>query len=120
VSLVVDGNLEQKPEACHCVQCRKQTGNLMMDVNIRKDCLTVRGDEYVAWYRSSENVERGFCSVCGSTLFWKPDLPGYEWIGVALGLFDEPCGAKIAKHTFVGDKGDYYDILDGMPQSDGY
>ncbi len=31
-----------------------------------------------------------------------------------------PTGTRLAKHTFVGDKGDYYDINDGAKQSDSY
>ena len=41
-----------------------------------------------------------------------------EWIAIALGLFDEATGLQIAKHTFVKDKGDYYEIPEGAEQSD--
>jgi hypothetical protein len=33
-----------------------------------------------------------------------------------MGAFDEPTGTKLAVHIFVADKGDYYDIADGVPQ----
>jgi len=33
---------------------------------------------------------------------------------------EPPTGVRLAKHTFVGDKGDYYDIDDGLPQSQSY
>ena len=36
------------------------------------------------------------------------------------GSFERPSGLRLVKHTFVGDKGDYYDITDGVPQSDSY
>lgn len=32
-------------------------------------------------------------------------------------LFDAPTGARLARHTFVRDKGDYCDIDDSLPQS---
>jgi hypothetical protein len=89
-------------------------------VNVRRDALTIYGSEHVKWYQSSEKVQRGFCSNCGSTLFWSPTIAGYDWIAVAMGLLDTPSGLRLAKHTFVGDKGDYYDITDGLPQSDAY
>ena len=120
VTLTVRGELEHSPEACHCSQCRKQSGSFLTAVNVRKTALTIDGEEQVRWYRSSENVERGFCGNCGSTLFWKPLMDGYEWIAVAGGLFDQPLGRKLVKHTFVGDKGDYYDLGDGVAQSDSY
>jgi hypothetical protein len=58
--------------------------------------------------------------VCGSTLFWKPIIEGYEWTGVAMGCIDTPLSVRISKHTFVGDKGGYYDINDGAPQREAY
>jgi hypothetical protein len=120
VSFEVEGTLERAPEACHCSQCRKQTSHFFAAVNVRRTALTLRGGDKVTWYRSSAQVQRGFCSVCGSALFWNPTIEGYEWIGIAMGLFDSPTGTRLAKHTFVGDKGDYYDIDDGLPQSQSY
>jgi hypothetical protein len=53
-------------------------------------------------------------------LLWSPTLEGYEFVAVAMGVFEGPTSLRLAKHTFVGDKGDYYDIDDGLPQSDSY
>ena len=120
VHLEIQEPLEHSPEACHCSQCRKQTGSFLIAVNVRRTALRVEGNESVAWYQSSEKVQRGFCRVCGSTLFWKPNIEGYEWTGVAMGCIDTPLSLRISKHTFVGDKGGYYDINDGAPQSEAY
>ena len=120
VRLEIDEPLEHAPEACHCSQCRKQTGSFLIAVNVRRSALRVHGSESVAWYRSSAEVERGFCRVCGSTLFWKPTIDGYQWTSVAMGCIDTPVSLRIAKHTFVGDKGGYYDIDDGAPRSGGH
>jgi len=120
VQLEIDEPLEQAPEACHCSQCRKQTGSFLIAVNVRRTALRVRGNESVTWYQSSEEVQRGFCSACGSTLFWKPVMPGYEWTSVAMGCIDTPLNLRISKHTFVADKGGYYEINDGALQREGY
>ena len=120
VTILVEGQLEHQPEACHCVACRKQSGNFLTSVNVRNSKLTIQGNENVGWYESYKKVARGFCSRCGSTLFWKPNLEGYEWIAVAMGLFDERTGTRISKHTFVGEKGDYYDIDDGLTESEDF
>jgi hypothetical protein len=111
---------EHAPEACHCTQCRKQSGHVLAAVNVRRDTLRVHGNDKVTWYKSSDKVERGFCSICGSTLFWKPTIDGYEYIAVAMGTLDTPTKMSLSRHTFVGDKGDYYEIADGLPQSDSY
>lgn len=120
VGLEIDEPLEKAPEACHCSQCRKQTGNYFVGVNVRRTALRVTGEERVTWYASSETVRRGFCSVCGSVLFWKPTIPGYEWTGVTLGCLDTSMKLVVGKHTFVADKGSYYEITDGAPQRDAY
>jgi hypothetical protein len=120
VSFEVDGPLEHQPEACHCSQCRKQTSHVFVGVNVRRNALTVHGGDRVTWYRSSDKAQHGFCSVCGSALFWNPTIDGYEFIGIAMGAFEAPTGVRLAKHVFVGDKGDYYEIDDGLPQSQCY
>jgi hypothetical protein len=99
VRLEVREPLERAPEACHCTQCREQTGTYLIAAYIRRSALKVLGKASVAWYRSSATVERGFCRACGSTLFWRPDLPGYEWTGVAMGCFDTPLDVSLAKHS---------------------
>ena len=108
------------PEACHCKQCRKQSGHVLAAVNVKRDSLRVHGNDKVTWYKSSDQVERGFCSICGSTLFWRPTIDGYQYTAVAMGVLEAPTGMKLSKHTFVGDKGDYYELADGLPQSDSY
>jgi hypothetical protein len=121
VRIAVASAPEHPPEACHCGMCRKQSGHYLAAVNVLKTDLTVEGDDSVAWFRSSEKVRRGFCSVCGSTLFWAPVMDGYRHIAVAMGLFDKSTSMRIAKHTFVGDKGDYYELPDdGAVRSEGY
>ncbi len=34
-----------------------------------------------------------------------------------MGAFDTPTGTHLTKHIFVADKGDYYEISDGLPQN---
>lgn len=101
--------------ACHCGQCRKQTGSFYMATNAPDEALSITGGEYLKWYQSSENAKRGFCSNCGSALFWKhKDDP---FTSIMAGCFEPPTGLKLSRHIFVSDKGDYYDIDDGLPQS---
>ena len=106
------------PDACHCSQCRKQSGHYWASTNVPTSALTIDGEHKVSWYQSSEKVRRGFCSTCGSFLFWDP--LEHDVIAVAMGAFDKPTGTKLHVHIFVDDKGDYYDISDGLPQRPGY
>ena len=120
VKIEIEGALEHAPEACHCRQCRKHTGHFIAGLNVRRSNLTIRGGENVGWCQSSDKVRRGFCTTCGSTLFWDPTIDNYEWTAVAMGLFDQSTGLRLTKHTFVADKGDYYEIGDGEPQHQGF
>jgi len=113
VRFEVEGALPT-PDACHCSQCRRQSGHYWASTDVLRTALTIEGAGNVTWYRSSDRVRRGFCRRCGSVLFWDPD--GRERIAVAMGAFDPPTGARLGKHIFVADKGDYYDIGDGLPQ----
>jgi hypothetical protein len=117
VRVEIEGGLELQPQACHCTQCRKQTGHFLAAVNVRRNALRVHGDKKVRWYQSSDKGRRGFCQDCGSTLFWDADIEGYEYIAIAMGLIDGPTHTQISKHTFVEDKGDYYELDDGIPHS---
>ena len=106
-------------EACHCVQCRKWTGHFLTSTEVQRSALTVDGEENLTWYHSSEKVRRGFCAKCGASLFFDPlDHEKHNWIGISMGAFDTPTETKLALHIFVAEKGDYYEITDGLPQNE--
>jgi hypothetical protein len=100
--------------ACHCSQCRRQTGHFYAATNVADEGLDVEGGESVTWYRASETASRGFCRTCGSALFWKGD--GSTHTSIMAGVFDQPTGLRIGVHIFCADKGDYYEIDDSAPQ----
>jgi hypothetical protein len=114
VNLEVDGDLP-RPDACHCSQCPKHSGHIFASTDVPRAALTVHGGDNVTWFRSSEKVRRGFCSTCGSSLFWDPIQR--DWIGIAMGAFDLPTNTRLSIHVHVADKGDYYEIVDGLPQN---
>lgn len=102
-------------DACHCAMCRKASGHFWASADVPKEALTIEDAQgALRWYDSSEKVRRGFCGTCGSQLFWDP-IHGRS-IAFAMGALDGPTGLKLSKHIFVGSKGDYYEIADGLPQ----
>jgi len=117
VRFTVSGELHA-PDACHCSLCRRQSGHYWASTNVKRTALMLEGGDKVTWYQSSQKVRRGFCSICGAFLFWDPT--DMDIIAIGMGAFDRPTGTRLAKHIFVADKGDYYDIADGLPKSDGY
>jgi len=113
VTFTVSGALGAA-SACHCSQCRKQTGLYYASTNVATADLEVRGQENIGWYQSSAEARRGFCRVCGSALFWASD--DADTISVMAGLFDDPGDLKIGYHIFCADKASFYEINDGLPQ----
>lgn len=103
-------------DACHCSQCRKQSGHYWASTNVDRATLTLEGEENLTWYKSSAQASRGFCSVCGSALFWQAKSKPKR-LAIAMGAFDQPTKTKLGIHIFVADKGDYYEIADGLPQN---
>lgn len=93
---------------CHCTQCRKQTGHHFAAPVISRSGFRMTGESALSWYQSSADARRGFCSKCGSTLFWEKQ--GLETIDILAGGIDGPLGTQIDVHVYVGDKGDYYEI----------
>jgi hypothetical protein len=99
---------------CHCSQCRRQSGHYFASTNAADDHLEISGADKITWFQSSEDARRGFCSLCGSGLFWKHRKRDY--MSILAGAFDLPSGLKGASHIFMADKGDYYEVQDGLPQ----
>lgn len=104
----------QGASMCHCGQCRKQSGGIWSSAFVPEADLTITGP--VSWFASSDTAKRGICPRCGSFLFWKAH--DEDTISFSLGSVDGPTGLRLSKHIFVADKGDYYEIADGVPQKD--
>ena len=101
--------------ACHCGQCRRTSGHHVAATSAIRSEIEVTGS--VTWFASSPEARRGFCGVCGSTLFW--ERLGGDRISISAGTLDGATGLRMRGHIFVADKGDYYAIADGLPQAGG-
>jgi hypothetical protein len=77
------------------------------------DDLALLEDRALAWYVADDR-ERGFCRECGASLFWRRAGSGNT--SISAGTLDEPTGLRTVAHIFVDSKGDYYDIVDELPQ----
>ncbi len=107
---------------CHCKQCRQWGGHAWASVGGGvKNLAFSKGEDKLKWYESSDFARRGFCSECGSSLFWQAHkLDDHkDHIAIAAGCIDELGDNHISKHIFCAHKGDYYEIgEDGVPQLD--
>lgn len=100
--------------ACHCTQCRKLSGHFAASFDVDEAALQWQSRS-VTEYASPAGGLRGFCSTCGSSLYFRLDCA----FSVEAGSVDNPTGGHLTRHIFTADKGDYYGLTDGLPQSPG-
>ncbi len=103
---------------CHCSQCRRMSGHHWAATHALWSDLSFTNDAGLTWYTSSDWAKRGFCSACGSSLFYR--LNDEDGVGIAAGCLDGPTGFIAGKHIFTADKGDYYTIANDAPHIEKY
>lgn len=99
--------------ACHCSQCRKTSGHYSASFDARESDL-VWHSRKVSEYRGPGGSQRGFCPTCGSKLYFRATDGAFS---VEAAAIDAPSGGQLSAHIFTADKGDYYGLDDGLPQS---
>ncbi|TDR18454.1 GFA family protein [Marinicella litoralis] len=91
--------------ACHCNMCRKWVGGPFMAVDCGSEVGFI-GHEYIGRYASSEWAERGFCTQCGSALFYKLKESGQYML--AAGILDLENQLHFDHQVFIDEKPNYY------------
>ena len=99
---------------CHCTMCVNLHGGPGPHSKALKSDISLLEDRGLRWYRTSDIARRGFCGECGASLFWEPD--NQEGTGILAGSLDQPTGLKTMGHIFVGEKPDFVEITDQLPQ----
>lgn len=87
---------------CHCSWCRRAHGaGYVTWVGVPEATFRlVRGQRELRWYESSRRSRRGFCSSCGSTLFFATEAAPGE-IHLAAGNIVEGLSGSPQAHVFV-------------------
>jgi hypothetical protein len=94
---------------CHCSRCRRTHGHVAAYSACAREDLTLVEERGMRWY-ADDDRERGFCSQCGASVFWR--APGRETVSVAAGTLDAPTGLRTVGQIFVASAGDYYALPD--------
>lgn len=109
---------------CHCSVCRRVHGAIFVTLSLfpRK---AFHYDKQVGLgtYDTSASVHRHFCKNCGCNV--TIDLDGFpELIAIATGTIDNGANpghpAETYRHAFVTSKVPWYDINDGVRQTEGF
>ena len=91
--------------ACHCRMCRRWGGGPFMEIDCGVD-VQFGGSDYISVFDSSDWAERGFCSNCGTHLFYR--LKGSGQHMVPVGLFEESENLAFDMQVFIDEKPEYY------------
>jgi hypothetical protein len=94
---------------CHCERCRRFTGHHMaataanvsdMEVEDAGGCLR--------WFWPVPEAGYAFCSVCGSSLFWKSSRT-QDRMSICAGVLDPPTGLKTVQAWWTSEASDYHE-----------
>ena len=92
---------------CHCGMCRRWTGGTFMAVDCGTD-VEIENEDKLGVYSSSDWGERIFCSLCGTSLFWRM-RDGSETV-VAAQAFDDPGAFAFTSQIYIDEKPGNYDF----------
>ena len=93
---------------CHCSMCRRFSGSAFATFGTvdQSDFQWLSGKDLLKVYPSSEQAERGFCSHCGSSLFYRLRGKGSS-IEIALGALDGNPDVNIDAHIYCKNRPDW-------------
>lgn len=95
--------------------CRKHSGApILAFVHFPKDSFRwLKGEP--TRYQSSQFAQRGFCSLCGSTLTMHEQVLD-DRVQVAVGSLDDPGRVKVDDHVWTQEKISWFEIDDKLPR----
>lgn len=103
-------------EACHCIMCRTWGGGPLLSVECG-DSAVIEGEAHVTVYGSSDWAERGFCSRCGTHLFYRLKRGGV--FAVPVGVLEPGTPWELTKEIFIDHRPDYYAFANPTEQLTG-
>jgi hypothetical protein len=91
--------------ACHCGMCRRWSGGSAF-FSAASRGVVFTGEDHITRYDSSPWAQRGFCSRCGSTLFYF--LKPTKTFMMSVGAFDDSTEFRLVREIFIDRKPDGY------------
>ncbi|MGO2391199.1 GFA family protein [Halomonas sp. AOP12-C2-37] len=98
---------------CHCKECQTAIGAAFnARVLMRIEDVSITGP--ISTFYSSETLERGSCSRCGSSIFSRRTSAGV--IGLTAGSLDDSSLFNPDMHFWISSKQSWLEIADELPQ----
>ena len=112
----IDGQITDVSH-CHCAMCRKAHGAAFGTYGaVQQDQFHwTDGQDLIKIFSSSADMDRTFCSNCGSTFqtIYKPEP---DLMYLALGTVDGDPGCRPEYHIYIGSKAPWSDVTDDLAQ----
>jgi predicted enzyme related to lactoylglutathione lyase len=110
---------------CHCHSCRAASGAAFLTwTSVPRARLDIDGEPMLTWHRSSEGIRWGFCSTCGTTLFYlatgpNPEGPHAARIYVTVGSLGDPIDRAPSAHVSYEERVAWFTPGDHLPRLEG-
>lgn len=102
---ITAAEINPKFTVCHCLSCRGWGGAPFFAVQCGAN-ISIEGSEKIKTYDSSDWASRGFCSDCGTHLFFRFKDSGD--CNMPVGLFQDLDGLKMDMQYFSDQRPNYY------------
>jgi hypothetical protein len=105
---------------CHCSLCRRAHGAAFVTwFGVKRSSFElVAGSDDLSWYRSTPQARRGFCSRCGSTIFFESERWADE-VHNALAHMDGSIDRSPTAHVFYDAHVDWVHLGDNLQRRGG-
>lgn len=107
---------KREADVCHCSMCRRWAAGPYIGLSHNGD-VAFTGSENIGLYKSSDWAERGFCKICGSSLFYH--LLGTDHYSFSANALDDDAGLVLTLQIFIEEKPGYYDFANDTPKLTG-
>ena len=107
---------ERTYSICHCDMCRRWSGGPLMSVHCPEPRTEWLNDEGLTWYQGTPWAQRGFCSRCGSSLFWRLAQEPEGMLIVSVDALEDDGDFTLDRHIYSDARPDRYDFADDCPR----
>ena len=93
---------------CHCHRCRRFTGHHLAATSAASARITLEDPGGLLRWYAVPGAAYGFCSRCGSSLFWRGDEEP-DRLSIGAGVLDPPTGLTTEQAWWVSEASDYHE-----------
>ncbi len=101
-------------DKCHSEPCPRITGHHMAATAASVDEDQFESDATLGWYQRTAGTRYGFCTTCGSTLFWSA-ADKADMLSIAAGSIDQPSGLVTVVAMYADEAPDFHRLDTTIP-----